>query len=304
MTQRACVTGGGGFFGSHVVGALRHEGWEVAVPRRKDCDLSFLANAERAFAGMDLIVHCAAYNGGLGLHSRAPADIYYENLMLHANVMEGMRRAGVAKGVMIGSACAYPDGITRAMKEDDLWTGFPHESVLGFGLIKRMNDIAVRIYRRQYGLKVIHLVYTNLYGPRDVFDPGRSHVVGALIKKFVEAKRAKAPRCEVWGSGDARRDLLYVEDGAKAVLAAASRYDGLDPVNVATGVPVTIRELAEAIRLASRYEGEIFFDATKPDGQMTKYLDPSRAKEKFGWAPTTSLVEGVTKTVRWYEETF
>lgn len=300
---RAVVTGGAGFFGSHIVEALRRAGADVSVPRRAVCDLTTLDGALRAFEGApDLVVHAAAYNGGLGLHVREQAKIYYENLLIYAHALEGMRRQGVKKAVIIGSACAYPGDLEGGMKEEDLWKGWPHGSVLGFGLVKRLQDIAVRVYRKDYDLRAVHLLLTNLYGPRDVFDPGRSHVVGALIERFVEARRTGAREVAVWGTGKALRDLLYVEDAAEAVLLAADKYDDVEPVNVSTGKPVSIRDLAETIRRAAGFEGEIRWDSSKPDGQMVKFLDPSRARARFGWESRTSLEEGIAKTVRWYEE--
>jgi GDP-L-fucose synthase len=229
-----------------------------------------------------------------------PAKLYYDNLVMGANVLEAGRQAGVAKVVVTGTACSYPGDIGESMREDDLWTGFPHKSVYHYGLSKKMMIVQGMICREQYGFNAIHLILANLYGPRDTFHPDRSHAVAALLRRFVEAKQQRAPRIEVWGSGRPVRDFLYVEDCAEAVLRAAEVYDDSAPVNIGPGRGTSIKELVDALVEGVGYQGEIVYDTSKPDGQMVKTLDVSRMHQCLEWHAPTSLKEGLRRTVDWY----
>ena len=304
--KRVVVTGGKGFLGSHISDKLREAGAEVVALGSKDYNLTVLQESLRMMRENrpDVVIHAAADVGGIGYNRLYPADIFYNNLAMTVNILEAARCYPPEKLIIIGSACAYPGEATGKLREEDFLAGPMHESVEVYGLSKRALYIGARAYRKQYGLKSIFLVLTNLYGPRDKFDPEESHVVAALIRKFVEAKRRGRREVVVWGTGRPVREFLYVEDCAEAVLLAGERYDDPEPLNIGTGIGTTIKELAETIRDIVGFEGEIVWDTTKPDGAMMKVLDVSRMVEKLGWRPKTSLREGLEKTIAWYCENF
>ena len=302
--KRVLVTGGAGFLGSHIVNRLRAAaGCRVAVVRQKEFNLTQMDDCRRCLAAHrpGIILHAAATHGGVPVYQLQPGRVFYENLLMGAQLMEAAREAGVAKFVGIGTACSYPGHLVGELSERDFWGELPHESVLEYGLAKRMMAAQGVAYRKQYGFHSIHLVLSNLYGPRDEFDPAFSHVVAALIRRFVEARRASQPAVEAWGTGKPVREFLYVEDCADAVLLAAERYDDTSPLNIGTGVGTSIRELTELVRELSGYRGEIVWNASKPDGQMKKVLDVSRVKSPLGWQAPTPLRAGLETTIRWYE---
>ncbi len=302
--RRVTVTGGAGFLGQHLARRLESFGARVFVPRRRDYDLTTLDAGLRCLLEhpCDLLVHAAAYYGGIGINVAEPGRLYYENLAMGASLMEAARLTKVAKVVNIGTACSYPGYLEGDLKEDDLWAGPCHASVVNYGLTKKMLAVQALAYKRQYGLDSIHLILTNLYGPGDSYNPDRSHVVAALVRKFVEAEQANAPEVVVWGSGRPVREFLYVEDCADAIVLAAEKYDdAATPLNVGTGVGTSIRELAEAVRDASGFRGKLVWDADKPDGALRKVLDVARMKRALdGWVPPTNLGDGLAKTVAWY----
>jgi GDP-L-fucose synthase len=302
--KRTIVTGGAGFLGSHVVRRLEKLGAKVFVPRKRDYDLTTLDACLRCLLEhpCDILIHAAAYYGGIGINMTEPAKLYYTNLTMGTNLMEAARLAGVGKFVAIGTACSYPGYLEGKLQEDDLWAGPCHESVVNYGLTKKMLAVQAKAYKRQYGLDGAHLILTNLYGPGDSYNPERSHVAAALVRKFVEAEQAKAPTVEVWGSGKPVREFLYVEDCADAIVLAAQSYNDVNkPLNIGTGVGTSIRELAETVGEAAGYRGKIVWNADKPDGAAMKVLDVSRMRQAFdGWTPPTSLRAGLEKTISWY----
>lgn len=302
--KRVTVTGGAGFLGSHVVRRLEALGAAVFVPRRRDFDLTSLDSCLRCLLERpaDVLIHAAAYYGGIGINVAEPARLYYENLVMGANLMEASRLTKVGKVVNIGTACSYPGYLEGLLKEEDLWAGPCHASVVNYGLTKKMLAVQGQAYRKQYGLESIHLILTNLYGPGDSYNPRRSHVAAALVRKFVEAEMSKAPTVEVWGSGKPIREFIYVEDCADAIVLAAEKYDDTEmPLNIGTGIGTSIKELAETIRAATGFQGTLSWDADKPDGAPVKVLDVSRMKSAFdGWSPPTNLRAGLNKTVSWY----
>jgi GDP-L-fucose synthase len=302
--KRVTVTGGAGFLGQHLVRRLRALGAEVYVPRKRDYDLTTLDAGLRLLLERpcDTLIHAAAYYGGIGINVNEPGRLYYQNLVMGANLMEAARLAKVAKVVNIGTACSYPGYLEGHLKEEDLWAGPCHASVVNYGLTKKMLAVQGLAYQRQYGLDSIHLILTNLYGPGDSYNPERSHVVAALVRKFVEAEAAGAPTVEVWGTGKAVREFIYVEDCADAIVLAAETYrDAALPLNIGTGVGTSIRELAETVHEVSGYRGKIAWNADKPDGAALKVLDTTRMTEALdGWAPPTNLRDGLARTIAWY----
>jgi GDP-L-fucose synthase len=301
-TRRVTVTGGSGFLGSAVVDRLRASGCEPFVPRSAEYDLTDAHAAARLMrdAAPDLVMHLAARVGGIGANRANPGVFFYDNLLMGAHVIEQARRAGVGKVLVVGTVCAYPKHTPVPFREADLWNGYPEETNAPYGIAKKALLVQAQAYRQQYGLDTIYLLPVNLYGPRDNFDPASSHVIPALIRKFVEAVEAGRDTVEVWGTGRATREFLYVDDCARALLLAAERYDGAEPVNVGSGREVSIRELADRIAALCGFTGRIAWDASKPDGQPRRLLDTSRAVEAFGFTATTPLDEGLAATVDFF----
>lgn len=300
--RRVMVTGGAGFLGRHIVGLLTDRGAEVFVPRSRDYNLVLFEQAQRAMQDFrpQMVIHSAAFYGGIWINQLYPGRIFYENLVMGANLMEAARLAGVEKFVGIGTACSFPGYLEGLLKEENLWDGIPHETVVNYGLTKKMMAIQGWAYKKQYGMDSIHLILTNLYGPWDTFNPERSHVVAALIRKFVEARSASATEVEVWGSGRPVREFLYVEDCADAIVRAAEIYNDLSPLNICRGEGTSIRELAELVKDTVGFPGEIVWNTEKPDGQMMKVLDVTKMRQALGWSAPTALAEGLRKTIDWY----
>lgn len=302
--RRVLVTGGGGFLGQALVRRLKASGVaEIFVPRSRDYDLRTLDGIQRALVDgrPDLIIHLAAVVGGIGANRENPGRFFYDNAIMGIELMERARQFGVAKFVQIGTVCSYPNVTPTPFHEDDLWNGYPEETNAPYGLAKKMLLVQGQAYREQYGFNAIHLIPVNLYGPGDNFDPASSHVIPALIKKCVDAREHGDDHIEVWGTGSASREFLYVEDAADGIVLASERYDGAAPVNLGVGQEITIRELVRLIAELTRFDGEIRWDATKPDGQPRRVLDTRRARESFGFVARTSFEEGLRKTVTWYE---
>lgn len=302
--KRVAVTGGSGFLGSHIVEILESEGARVFVPRKRDFNLMKLDDGLRCFleARPDLVIHGAAFYGGIWINQVHPGRIYYENLIMGANVIEACRLTEVKKFVGIGTACSYPGYLEGTLSEKNLWDGPLHETVRNYGLTKKMMQIQCWAYRREYNFKGIHLILTNLYGPRDSYNPQRSHVAAALIRKFVEAAQDNKREVEVWGTGKPIREFLYVEDCARAIVQAAEVYEDVEPLNIGTGIGTSIRELTDLIHEISGFKGSLRWNADKPDGQMIKILDVSRMKSALKWFPPTDLRTGLEKTISWYRE--
>ena len=300
--KRVVLTGGSGFLGSQLASRLRGRVKELGLPRSADYNLVRIEDCERCMRDFrpDVVIHGAAFYGGIWINQLYPGRIYYENLVMGANVMEAARLAGVGKVVQIGTACSYPGYLENLLKEENFWDGAPHETVWNYGLTKKMMSVQGWAYKKQYGMDSIHLILTNLYGPGDSYNPDRSHVAAALVRKFVEAVLEGRPTVEVWGTGKPVREFMYVEDCAEAILLAAARYDDLTPMNIAPGEGVSIRELAALLRDVTGFGGEMTWNTSKPDGQMVKVLDATRMKSRLHWTPPTSLREGLTRTVAWY----
>ncbi len=302
--RRVIVTGGAGFLGRQIVPRLESMGASVFVPRKAQYDLTKFDDCTRMFKEhpADMVIHAAAYYGGIWINQLYPGRIYYENLVMGAHLMEAARLADVKKFVQIGTACSYPGYLEGKLKEENLWDGPLHESVFHYGLTKKILNIQGKAYKKQYDFDSIHLILTNLYGPYDTFNPDRSHVVSALIRKVVEAKLSGAPEVEVWGTGRPIREFLYVEDCAEAIILASEKYNDLMPMNIGTGIGTTIKELIETICDVADYKGALRWNTSKPDGQYEKVLDVTRMKEILDYSPRTSLKDGLLKTVSWYME--
>jgi GDP-L-fucose synthase len=301
--KRVVVTGGAGFLGSVVVQALVARGCPPPfVPRSREHDLRREADIVRMLeaARPEIIIHLAAVVGGIGANRENPGRFFYDNLMMGTQLMEQARLHGVAKLVAIGTVCSYPKFAPVPFREDDLWNGYPEETNAPYGLAKKMLLVQSQAYRQQYGFNSIFLLPVNLYGPGDNFDPRTSHVIPALIKKCVDAAEAGSEEVVVWGTGRATREFLYVEDAAEAIVLAAERYDGAEPVNVGAGQEISIRELVTLIARLTGFTGRIVWDASKPDGQPRRMLDTSRAATSFGFVAKTPFEEGLRKTVEWY----
>jgi GDP-L-fucose synthase len=302
--RRVMVTGGGGFLGRRVVARLEAESAEVFVPRSADYDLRDRSAIDRALAAgrPEIVIHLAAVVGGIGANRENPGRFFYDNAVMGIQLIEASRLAGVEKFVTIGTVCAYPKFTPVPFHEDDLWNGYPEETNAPYGVAKKMLLVQGQAYRAQYGFDVIHLIPVNLYGPGDNFDPASSHVIPALIKKFVDAQAAGERVIEVWGTGAASREFLYVDDAADGIVRGAIRYDGAEPVNLGVGQEITIRDLVTLIGRLVDFDGEIRWDPTKPDGQPRRALDTSRARELLGFTARTEFEDGLRATIDWYRE--
>ena len=297
---RILVTGGGGFVGSHLVERLEAAGHDVFVARSHDYDLTRWEDAERLFADArpERVFHLAAEVGGIGANRANPGRYWYANLMMGAHVLELARQTEVEKLIVSGTVCAYPKFTPTPFSEDDLWNGYPEETNALYGVAKKTLFVVGAAYGEQYGLDAIFLLPANLYGPRDNFDLGSSHVIPALIRKMLE----NDGQVVLWGDGSPSREFLYVEDCVEGLLLAAERYDRPEPINLGTGVETTIRELAELIAELSGFTGEITWDTSMPNGQPRRNLDATRAAELFGFRATTLLRVGLERTIAWYRE--
>ena len=298
------ITGGGGFLGSHLVERVRGEGLEPFVARRRDYDLTKAGDVGRLFedAKPELVIHLAAEVGGIGANRANPGRYWYANLMMGAHVLEQSRAAGVRKLVLLGTICSYPKFAPVPFREDDLWNGYPEETNAPYGIAKKSQLVGAQAYRDEYGLNSIYLLPANLYGPRDHFHPTNAHVIPDLIRKMIDAQEAGEREIVLWGDGSPTREFLYVEDCAEAIVLAAQRYDGADPVNIGTGVETSIRETVELVAELTGYEGEIAWDTSKPNGQPRRSVDATRARELLGFEAQTRLRDGLERTVAWYRE--
>ena len=325
--KHVLVTGGAGFLGSFVVEKLQERGCkEIFVPRSKDYNLIEMEAIKRLYRDVrpDIVIHLAGRVGGIGANRANPGKFFYDNLMMGVQMMEVGRQVGIEKFVAIGTVCAYPKFTSVPFKEEDLWNGYPEETNAPYGLAKKMLLVQSQAYRQQYGFNSIFLLPVNLYGPRDNFDPESSHVIPALIKKFIDAKVTASskqqavnditvhcipptsdspPTVVVWGTGKATREFLYVEDAAEAIVLATEKYNKPSPVNIGAGFEISIKDLVDLIVKLTGFKGEIIWDSSKPDGQPRRMLDTSRAEKEFGFRAKTDFEEGLTKTIYWYIST-
>ncbi|HEX2121172.1 MAG TPA: GDP-L-fucose synthase [Thermoanaerobaculia bacterium] len=304
-SRRVFITGGGGFLGGFLRARLeREQPAEILAPRAAELDLRE-PQAVRDYLARhrpNLIVHAAAVVGGIGANRMHPGRFFYENAVMGIHLIEEARKAGVEKFVCLGTICAYPKFTPVPFREEELWNGYPEETNAPYGIAKKALLVQLQAYRQEYGFNGVFLLPVNLYGPRDNFDLETSHVIPAMIRKFVEANEAGETSVTLWGDGSPTREFLYVEDAAEGIVGAAERYDGAEPVNLGRGEEVSIRELATAIAQKTGFRGEIVWDTTKPNGQPRRMLDVTRAAQLFGFRAATSMDDGIGRTIEWYRE--
>jgi GDP-L-fucose synthase len=300
--RQVLVTGGSGFLGRVVVRRLREEGADVVAPRQREFDLTDPAAADAvvAQAGAEQVIHLAARVGGIGYNQAEPASLYTANLLMGTYVIEAARRHGVGKTVLVGTVCSYPKITPVPFAEASLWDGYPEETNAPYGIAKKAHLVHAQVNAAQHGQRFAYLIPTNLYGPGDKFHPAVSHVIPALIKKCVDAVEQGADKVEVWGTGRASREYLYVDDAAEGIVLAAEHCEGTEPVNLGTDHEITIRETAERIAALVGFEGDLVWDPTQPDGQPRRRVDPSRAERLFGWRAQMPFDEGLRRTIDWY----
>lgn len=304
--KKILITGAHGFVGQHLVENLLEKRGvakeNLFLPTAEELDLRKWEDCQKAVKGQDIVIHLAAKVGGIGYNLERPGELFYDNLMMGTNLMEAARQEGIKKFVGVITVCAYPKFTPVPFKEDDLWLGYPEETNAPYGLAKKMMLVQAQAYRKQYGFNAISLLPVNMYGPGDAFDPKKSHVISALIKKVHDAKRDQKSFIEIWGTGKASREFLYVEDGVEGILLATEKYDKADPVNIGVEKEITIKDLVDTIVKLTDFKGEIKWDSSKPDGQPRRMLDTSRAKEELGFEAKTDFIEGLKNTIEWYEQ--
>lgn len=306
--KRVAVPGGGGFLGSRIVERLRAAGAEVAVPRTADgVDFRREEDCRKFFAEAkpEVVVNCAAHQGGIGFHKGKEAELFMDNMRIGLFLMEAAQAAGVKKFVNVVAGCSYPGYLEKdELVEEDYWNGEVHESIFSYGFSRKASVAYGAALKRQFGWNSIHLILANMYGPGEHFEPTQSKALAGLMKKIYDAKKSGAPSVEVWGTGRPVRDWLYVEDGADGILCAAEAYDDVAPLNIASGVGVSVTELAEAIKKASGYAGTFTYNTSRPDGALKKTFGVRTMKEKLNWTPKTSLENGIRATWEWLEKNY
>lgn len=303
MPKTILLTGGNGFLGRNIAENAENKGYTVLTPRSHEFNLEtgagihdYMRNAEETHGGIDIIIHSAAYYGGIGINQTEPANIFHKNIQMALNIFEAAKDFNVKKVLPIGSACAYPGKITGDLKEDDFWEGKLHESVEAYGISKKIQLVGQNAYYKQYGIESNHLILTNLFGPHDVFNEYRSHVLSALVKKFTDA----TDTVNLWGDGSPVREFLYVKDAAEAITRAIDLEHDLKPVNIGTGKGTSIKELADKIQKFTGFNGKVEWDTSMPNGVQRKVLDITRMKQVFDWEPKYSFEEGLKETIDWY----
>lgn len=305
--KKIAIPGGNGFLGSHIAEKLKARFHDIDVPERSKYDFRKKENCLRYFKKVkpQIVINCAAFQGGIGFHSGKQADLFMDNMMMGCFLMQVAHELGVEKFVNIVAGCAYPGYLEmEVMDEADFWTGDLHDSIFSYGFSRKATVIYGKALHRQHGFNSIHLVLANMYGPRDHYDPQQSKALAALIRKIYEAKKNGMIEVEIWGTGKPLRDWMYVKDGAEGVIKATEVYEGMDPINIATGKGVSVTELAEAIKKAVGFEGVFKYNTQKPDGAMNKVFGIEKMKKELGWLPSTKIEEGIQETVLWFDQNY
>jgi len=300
--KNVLVTGASGFLGQVLVQKLKEKNPKsLILPKHSEFDFVKFEDCEKIMEGVDIVIHLAAKVGGIGFNQKNPGSLFYDNLLMGVQLIEAARKANVEKFVAIGTICAYPKFCDVPFKEEDIWSGYPEETNAPYGLAKKMMLVQSKAYRDQYNFNSIFLLPVNLYGPNDNFNPDSSHVIPALVKKMVDAKEQNLPSINVWGTGKASREFLYVDDCAEGIVLATEHYNSSEPVNLGSGKEITIKDLVEKIKEFTHFEGDLIWDSSKPDGQPRRCLDTKKAETLFNFKSKTSFDEGLKKTVDWYE---
>lgn len=306
--KKIAIPGGSGFFGSHIVDKLKTFDCEVFIPKRTEgIDFKKRENCYKFFEQTkpEIVINCAAFQGGIGFHSGKQADLFMDNILMGCYLMEAAQKMGVKKFVNIVAGCAYPGYLEKdVLDESDFWNGELHDSIFSYGFSRKSTIVYGKALYRQYGFNSIHLVFANMYGPRDHFNPSQSKALAGLIKKIYEAKRDKLSTVEIWGSGKPLRDWLYVKDGTDGVLRATEIYNSIEPLNIATGKGISVRELAENIKKVIDYSGNFVFNTKKPDGALKKVFSIVKMKKILGWQPKTDVEQGIKETVEWFNKNY
>lgn len=303
--KQILVTGGAGFLGQQVIAQLLKAGANhdsITIPRSQDCDLRVLEHCRQVVGHQDIVIHLAAHVGGIGLNQVKPAELFYDNLMMGAQLIHSAYEAGVNKFVCVGTICAYPKFTPVPFQEDALWDGYPEETNAPYGIAKKALLVQLQAYRQQYGFAGIYLLPVNLYGPADNFDPHSSHVIPALIRKVYEVQQRGDRELLVWGDGSPTREFLYSEDAARGIVMATQTYNDPDPVNIGTGREISIRDLVTLICQLMNFEGEIVWQTDQPNGQPRRCLDTTRAQKRFGFKTAVDLEQGLRQTIDWYRK--
>ncbi len=303
--KKILITGGAGFLGSCIVKELVRRGVpksNIFVPRSKDCDLREARNCQRVVKNKDIVIHAAGTVGGIGFNLEVPGKAFYDNAIMGIQMIEASHKVGVKKFVTIGTVCAYPKFTPAPFREKNLWDGCPEETGAPYGLAKKILLVQGQAYRQQYGLNIIHLLLTNLYGPGDNFDPKSSHVIAALIRKFVTAKTQGDNEVVVFGTGKPTRDFIYVADAARAIVLATEKYNKAEPINIGSGYEISIKKLVLLIKKITGFQGRVVWDKSKPDGQPRRILNTSRAQKEFGFKAKTNFEVGLKNTIDWFKE--
>jgi GDP-L-fucose synthase len=301
--KKIVVTGGAGFLGGFVVRKLLERGAikeNLYVPRSQELDLRKWENCQKIVKGKDIIIHLAAKAGGIGFNQEKPGELFFDNLVMGAHMIEAARQASVEKFLALGTICSYPKFTTVPFKEEDLWSGYPEEKNAPYGLAKKMMLVQAQAYRKQYNFNAISLLTVNLYGPKDTFDPTRSHVIPAVIKKISDAQREGRNFIELWGTGNPTREFLYVEDAAEGIVLATEKYNSSEPVNLGSSQEISINDVVEEIAKHMNFKGQKHWIHSEPDGQPRRTLDTSRAEKEFGFRAKTPFEVGLQRTIDWY----
>ncbi len=301
--KKILVTGGAGFLGQQVVSQLIEAGASpdrITIPRSKEYDLCVMANCQEVVKNQDIIIHLAAHVGGIGLNQQKPAELFYDNLMMGTQLIHAAYQAEIEKFVCVGTICAYPKFTPVPFKEEDLWNGYPEETNAPYGVAKKALLVQLQAYRQQYGFNGVYVLPVNLYGPADNFDTSSSHVIPALIRKVHEAQQRNDQTLPVWGDGSPSREFIYAADAAQGIVLATTKFDSPDPVNLGTNFEITIKDLIELVCELMEFKGEIVWETDKPNGQPRRCLDTQKAKDYFGFQATTTLRDGLQKTIAWY----
>lgn len=306
--KKIVIPGGGGFFGSHLVPRLVELGAEVFVPRQKDgWDLRNLSDVQRLYGrdSYDMVINLAANQGGIAYHNGKQGDMYYDNTVMSTFLMQEAQKAGIQKYVNVIAGCSYPGyGNHDELNEEDYFNGAVHESIFSYGFPRKASAVQGLALKKQHGFNSIHLVYANMYGPGEHFNPDQSKALAGMLKKFYEAKKEGKPEVEIWGTGKPTRDWLYVKDGVEGLLVAAEKLNDVSPVNIATGVAISIKELAETIKKITGYSGALVYNTEKPDGALKKMFGTKRMQEALQWVPKTTLEQGIQETLAWLEDNY